>query len=242
MTDPEKITSKNTSSVVSSLTNRLSAVVSFWRSFVYDVLILRMTTRWYEAVLTKLPENSTVLDVGIGTAGALLRCSNLLREKNIRIVGIDYDADYVATAQNAIESVGLKSLIEVEHKSVYDLKLGEKDKPYDAVYFSGSFTLLPDRLEALRVVSAMVEEGEIYITQTYQRKSPPMLTYLKPILKYFTTIDFGQLVFEGEISEFFHKVVPEECDLTLVEHKVIENSLDTPLQAAYLTILKQKSK
>ena len=158
MTDPEKITSTTTLTVLSTLTNRLSAVVSFWRSFVYDVLILRMTTRWYEAVLTKLPENSRVLDVGIGTAGALLRCSKLLREKNIHIVGIDYDADYVASAQNAIESVGLQSIIRVEHRSVYDLKLGEEDKPYDAVYFSGSFTLLPDRLEALRVVSAMVEE------------------------------------------------------------------------------------
>ena len=72
MADQEKVTSDATSNVLSTMTNTFSSVISSWRSFVYDALILKMTTRWYEAVLTKLPENSIVLDVGIGTAGALL--------------------------------------------------------------------------------------------------------------------------------------------------------------------------
>lgn len=241
MADQEKVTSDATSNLLSTMTNTFSSVISSWRSFVYDALILKMTTRWYEAVLTKLPENSTVLDVGIGTAGALLRCSKLLKEKNIHVVGVDYDADYIASAKQAIEAAGMQSLIEVECKSVYDLKLGEKDKPYDAVYFSGSFSLLPDRIQALRTVSSTIVEGKIFITQTYQRKSPPMLSYLKPLLKYLTTIDFGQLLFEKDIAEFFSHTVPHECDLKLVEHDVIPHSLDTPLQAAYLTILEHKT-
>ena len=48
--------------------------ILFWplrqfRTTVYDALILKLTTKWYEAVLSRLDEGSTVLDVGIGTAG-----------------------------------------------------------------------------------------------------------------------------------------------------------------------------
>ena len=41
-----------------------------FRSFVYDALILKLTTKWYEVVLRRFDEGSTVLDIGIGTAGA----------------------------------------------------------------------------------------------------------------------------------------------------------------------------
>ena len=37
---------------------------------VYDVLIVKMTTRWYASVLKELDRSSTLLDVGIGTATA----------------------------------------------------------------------------------------------------------------------------------------------------------------------------
>jgi hypothetical protein len=39
------------------------------RAIIYDALILRLTTRWYEVVLSQLDFGSTILDVGIGTAG-----------------------------------------------------------------------------------------------------------------------------------------------------------------------------
>jgi hypothetical protein len=44
-----------------------------FRAFVYDALILKLTTKWYEVVLCRLDEGSIVLDVGIGTAGALTK-------------------------------------------------------------------------------------------------------------------------------------------------------------------------
>ena len=37
---------------------------------VYDVLIVKMTSRWYASVLKNLEKGSTLLDVGIGTATA----------------------------------------------------------------------------------------------------------------------------------------------------------------------------
>ncbi|MEA3641327.1 MAG: SAM-dependent methyltransferase, partial [Lamprobacter sp.] len=39
------------------------------RSYIYDALILRLTSQWYAEVLRRLPEGAAMLDVGIGTAG-----------------------------------------------------------------------------------------------------------------------------------------------------------------------------
>ncbi len=36
------------------------------RSLIYDTAILRLTSRWYAEVLTRLPEGAAPLDVGIG--------------------------------------------------------------------------------------------------------------------------------------------------------------------------------
>jgi hypothetical protein len=68
----------------------ISLIVSlfiFLRSYIYDFIIVKMTSRWYKQVLTLLPENSTVLDVGIGTGRALLNNADLLRRKNIKVFG-----------------------------------------------------------------------------------------------------------------------------------------------------------
>lgn len=154
-----------------------------------------------------------------------------------------FRADFLLHA--LIWLVGIKRLaFKIQCKSstrvsVYDLDK-DKDGVFDAVYFSGSFTLLPDPVEALRVVKPLTK-SKIYVTQTYQRKSPPLLGYIKPLLKYLTTIDFGQLTYEAEIAEFFSEKVPKECSLKLESHEVIKGSLDTSLQAAYLTILDASS-
>ena len=113
----------------------------------------------------------------------------------------------------------------------------------DAVYFSGSFSLLPDPTKALQLASNFINKnnktddwgskGTVYITQTYQRTTPFFLPYLKPLLKYATTIDFGQLVREEDVLETFR-----QSELEVVKHEVIPGSVDNRFQAAYLSILR----
>ncbi|KAL7472247.1 hypothetical protein ACHAXS_012574 [Conticribra weissflogii] len=226
------------------------------KSFIYDAVILRMTEKWYRYVLDRLDENSVLLDVGIGTGGALLRCIDIVKSKNIKVVGIDIDSAYVEAGKLTIQSAGLSDMVSIDRVDVYEgrdalLKLA-KDKGaaldsdgkfFDAVYFSGSFSLLPDPVKALQLVSDLVKskkvdgsdrlsEGSIFITQTYQRRTPFFLPFVKPLLKYATTIDFGNLVREEEVLKTFN-----DSGLKVVEHKVIPGSVDNSLQAAYLTIL-----
>ena len=236
------------------------------KAVIYDTIILKMTEKWYRSVLEKLDDGSIILDVGIGTGGALLRCIDLIESKDLKIIGIDIDDAYVQAGKKSIEEAGLSDRISIDNVNVYDgkekilelaikYKLGGSDTTVnsdgqflDAVYFSGSFSLLPDPVKALQLVSTFVKKeegggtndtnekkkgGGIYITQTYQRRTPFFMPYVKPILKYITTIDFGQLVSEEDIMQTF-----KESGLKVVKHEVIEGSIDNVFQAAWLSILR----
>ncbi|KAL7553705.1 hypothetical protein ACHAWF_017040 [Thalassiosira exigua] len=230
----------------------LFSYYSIAKSYVYDTVILRMTEKWYRAVLEGLEVGSLLLDVGIGTGGALLRCADLIESKKLRVVGIDIDAAYVEAGKASIQKAGLSDRVCIEKVNVYEgseniielaKKLGatanSEGRFIDAVYFSGSFSLLPDPVKALKLVSQLVKrsndahKGTIFITQTYQRRSPFFFSYVKPLMKYATTIDFGQLVKEGQVLKTFN-----ESGLEVLNHNVIPGSVDNMFQAAYLSELR----
>ncbi|MFO7953273.1 MAG: class I SAM-dependent methyltransferase, partial [Thioalkalivibrio sp.] len=116
------------------------------RSAIYDFLILRLTARWYAEALERMPDRARVLDVGIGTAGALLANVGRARRKQLHLTGIDIDGDYVRRARSRLQESTLADCAEVFQESVYAHAGG----PYDVVYFSASFMLLPDPEQALR--------------------------------------------------------------------------------------------
>jgi SAM-dependent methyltransferase len=167
------------------------------RSFIYDTLILRLTSRWYAEVLRRVPEGAALLDVGIGTAGALLANADLVKRKRLRVTGIDIDADYVERARRRLRNSPLTDSAEVRLESVYDHQGG----PYGAVYFSGSFMLLPAPEQALRHCSALVDPGgRIFFTQTIQQQPARWMEILKPMLKGVTSIDFGRVTYEDDFK------------------------------------------
>ena len=79
------------------------------RGWLYDRLVAGMTSGWYREVLTRLPRGTRLLDVGIGTGAALVRCADLVRERQLSIVGIDVDADYLARCERAVNSCNIFS-------------------------------------------------------------------------------------------------------------------------------------
>ena len=166
------------------------------RSYIYDALILRLTSQWYAEVLKRLPEGAAMLDVGIGTAGALLANADLVKQKGLRVTGIDIDADYVKRARRRLQDSPLANRAEVNLECVYDHQGG----PYDAVYFSGSFMLLPEPEQALRHCSALLsEDARLYFTQTIQMRPDRWMEILKPMLKRVTSIEFGRVTYEHEL-------------------------------------------
>jgi SAM-dependent methyltransferase len=183
------------------------------RSLIYDTLILRLTARWYAEVLERVPAGAALLDVGIGTAGALLANAALVKRKRLRVTGIDIDADYVEHARRRLGDSPLRDCAQVRLESVYDHHGG----PYDAVYFSGSFMLLPQPEQALRHCGALlVPGGRIYFTQTMQMRRARWMELLKPMLKRVTSIDFGRVTYQEELEAQVRSAGLELEELTIL--------------------------
>ncbi len=166
------------------------------RSWIYDQVFLHLTTGWYREVLRRLPPGASILDVGIGTGSALARNAPLVNERDLRIMGIDVDGSYLRSCRRRLADAGLSQSVTTRLESIYDHRGG----PYEAVYFSGSFMLLPDPVTALRHVTQLLSPaGRIYFTQTINTRSAPVLERLKPMLHRLTSIHFGRVTYEHEL-------------------------------------------
>lgn len=184
------------------------------RSTIYNALIAKMTAGWYAAVIERLPTGARLLDVGVGTGRALLANHASLAAKDIHVTGIDIDRTYIDTCTAAVTRNGLDAQVEVRLESVYDHVGG----PYDAVYFSASFMLLPDPVAALNHVKELLKpEGRLYFTQTFEHHRSGVMERIKPLLRHLTTIDFGQVTYEEDFLDTL-----ERGHATMIENTVIE--------------------
>lgn len=233
------------------------ALMRVFSSQVYDVLIIHMTSTWYRAVLSRLGDGERLLDVGIGTGTALLRNKEAVLAKGLRVVGIDYDAGYIAAAGKNAQRDGVpESVLRVACKSIFDKDLGDvleaalggqasapsspgKAGLFDAAYFSGSWTLMPNPVLALRIAASFVkDDGKVYVTQTFQRRPTPLMGVVKPMLKYVTTIDFGPLHYERHLDAYIAEAARpvDGVALTVLERTLVPGSIDNKFQGAYLIV------
>ena len=165
------------------------------RGWIYDQFLIGLTSRWYAEVIELLPDGARLLDVGIGTGSALLVNADQIKAKELHITGIDIDRDYIERAHKRIKGSSLNGRVEVMLESIYNHHSG----PYDAIYFSASFMILPDPEGALRHCQDLLKSGgKIYFTQTIQNAVSPVLDKIKPILGRLTTIEFGRVTYADE--------------------------------------------
>ena len=165
------------------------------RSWVYDRALLGLTAGWYGAVLDRLPTGARLLDVGMGTGGALARHAVTVRAKDLHVTGLDIDADYHARCLVEMARAGLTAHVTPLLESVYDHRGG----PYDAAYFSASLMLLPDPAAALRHVTGLLAPGgTLFATQTFHHRRSVLRERLKPLLRHLTSIDFGRMTYEED--------------------------------------------
>ena len=186
---------------------------SNWRSDIYDYFITSMTTRWYRAFLCRMAQNSSILDVGIGTASALIANRDVILNKNLTVMGVDYDKNYVDAAQENIRVAGLDKNVKVVCASIHDYTPPADASKYDAIYFSGSFMIIPDKVKALERCKKMLKDagessstaaGKFYFTQSFQHRGwmgNLVSSIVKPALKFVLTIDFGEVTYRDEFEE-----------------------------------------
>lgn len=179
------------------------------RAWLYDRVLMGLTSGWYREVLARLPEGAWLLDVGIGTGGAVARSAKLVRAKDIRILGLDIDRDYLTRCEHVLIRTGLSKHVTPCLASVYDHCGG----PYDGIYFSASLMLLPDPVNAIKhVASQLAPGGWIFFTQTFHHGRSPLIEKVKPMLHHVTTIHFGRVTYEDDFRQ-----VLADAGLELVE-------------------------
>jgi len=184
------------------------------RGWVYDRLISGMTTDWYREVLSRIPDGSRVLDVGIGTGAALAHSAATVVEKDLEVVGLDIDADYLGRCRKEVAKAGLAGRVTPLLASVYD----HDDGPYDAVYFSASLMLLPDPVAAIAHVSRLLAPGgRLFATQTFHHKRSRLIEWGKPLLQHVTTIEFGRVTYEDEFRQAFSAAGAEIVELSVLD-------------------------
>lgn len=205
----------------SDVSQKSGSVASFFgqlRSDLYDHLIVAMTARWYRSFLCKLPANAKVLDVGIGTATALIANKDILIQRNISVIGVDYDEHYVIAAKENVRVAGLADRVSLVYASIHDYAPSDADGKFDAVYFSGSFMIIPNKSAALkRCKDFMVPRtGRFYFTQSFEHRGVVgsfVNLVVKPLLKMTTSIDFGSVTYVDD----FGKTVSEHAKIESFE-------------------------
>ena len=195
----------------------------------------------YAAVLARVTPDSRVLDIGIGTAGALVRNQELVLGRRVTVVGIDPEREYVTKAARVVAAAGLADAIKVHCLSIYEPGLRSAfagKAKFDDASFSGSLALLRDPVAALRCAATMLKPGgRVYVTQCFHNRPAPLTARLKPMLRRFTSIDFGRVVLAAEIAE-----IAERAGLHVIEDAPVPGSIDTRWQTARLVVLGQGSK
>ena len=207
---------------------------------IYDILIIRMTKVWYRAVLERCRGGDRMLDIGIGTATALAENKDIVLAKRLVIVGIDYESVYIKKAAQVVTNADIDHLVKVNCKSIYEPALRSVftgAARFDCAYFSGSLTLMPDPPAALKCAAAMIVPGGcIYVTQTFQNQPSPMTERIKPLLRRFTSVDFGRVTYYSEVAEIARK-----AGMEIVEDGPVPGSIDNATQTARLIVLKPTS-
>lgn len=195
----------------------------------YNEIIGSYSKDLYKKFFEKIPNNSCILDIGIGNGYAVCENSNLINEKNLKIIGIDIDFSSILTCRENVNKNNLNSnvypiLCELDSLDVFiptitkfidknynkDVKEGQdiKQNIFDYIYFSNSYSVIPNILELLNKSKKYLanEDAEIVICTTIENNNNNLKNFLKKNAKYVLLgIDFGRLItldaFNNEIKK-----------------------------------------
>ncbi len=184
------------------------------KNSLYKLIINGVTGLCYENCLGFFPRNSTVLDVGIGNGIMLEHYHSLIKSKELKIVGIDINKSYLNHCDHLIRNFGLDSYVEIYHESIESYEPSQRES-FDCILFSMSFMLFNNQQLVLdRIKKWLKPTGKIVFFQTMFSEKSRLIEFIKPKLKYLTTIDFGRVTYE---KDFFNLL--NEKRMSIIEDR-----------------------
>jgi hypothetical protein len=152
----------------------------------------------------------TILDIGVGTGIYFQdpRCISLIKEKNIKIAGIDINRKDIELASYRISESGMDASIKVCCIDLfkYDRDLNE----FDVILFSESYPVIPRDLMKkmlMHIVHSKCFSKELVFINN-EEDDPSLFQKTKPYLKYFLfgADFFGRLISTADMMEMFSSV------------------------------------
>ncbi len=176
------------------------------RNVLYKWVIGDATDCCYSCCMDYFPENAVILDVGIGN-GVMVRDHHLaIKEKQLKIIGLDIDSTYLKHCRALVNDYDLSDQIKLVEQPVEDFN-PYTNGSFDYILFSMSFMLLEDQEDVLRRVSKWLKpDGEILFFQTMFKNRNRFIEGIKPRLKHLTTIDFGEVTYDDEFYGLLEKL------------------------------------
>ncbi len=109
-----------------------------------------------------------VLDLGAGLGGADLL---LARDYGARVIGFDLEAPLVERARSYAHAAGLAD--RVEFRLVEPGPIAAEDEAFDAVYSSGVFTQIENKLDMFKEIRRVLRPGGAFFAYDWMRGPEP---------------------------------------------------------------------
>lgn len=203
----------------------------------YKLLVGHLSKHCYENCLRYFSSNSTILDVGIGNGIMIEDYHHLIKHKKLKITGIDINKNYLTYCDYLISAYKLRNYMEIHHETIETYEPMNKEC-FDFILFSMSFMLLKDQPLVLdRVKGWLKPGGEIIFFQTMYKEKLPFVEFIKPKLKYVTTVDFGKATYE---EDFF--ILLDEKELAISEDRLIRKEIFSGEYRMIVTSVKDNHK
>ncbi|VVU95657.1 Methyltransferase domain [seawater metagenome] len=185
----------------------------------YDYLVGSYTKFLYKDLFNSIEANSTILDIGIGNGSSLVENSEIIKKKNLKIIGIDIDPGAIYLAKETLTENNLCDYVQVNCINVFEY---EPDQKFDYIFFSNSFSVIPEITKMLKDVKSRLlkNSGKIVIATTIEDKSSNLKSIVKENAKKVALgIDFGRLT---TICDFINKI--GEVNMRISNMKLVYES------------------
>ena len=206
--------------------NYFGKLIGYIRSLIYNATIGYFYTQTVlRKVLEDIPDNSRILDVGIGTGYTYAKNSNYIKKKNLQIVGVDIDHEYIRSAIHTIKSSGLDSYIKFINQDIYTIPHEHLAvESFDFVIFSDSYAVIPNVHAMITFCEKyLVNNGDMIVTSTLFDKYNSFISWFKRRIFYFSSIEFGDMMLKDNLKRYILTRCTEVNDICfkLIDEKKV---------------------
>jgi 2-polyprenyl-3-methyl-5-hydroxy-6-metoxy-1,4-benzoquinol methylase len=162
------------------------------------------TPKLFYSVMKDIANNSNILDFGCGS-GACYKNNdiiNLIVKSNQKITGIDTNEFAIENFRTNVSRSLLASRMNLKCGNIFTQNFDEK---FDCVIFSESAPLLSSDF-LVEIVSyikynLLKTNGKIIFINNLVENPQFIINFMKPKIKYITTLDFGRVMTVGEFKK-----------------------------------------